>query len=170
MGKDITKSFEGGEMIEWYNSKDLSVFFDDIPCVGIRYALPSMSDAEKKSVKKYPFICRRQLKVAIFDHKKNISYKFTIPKDYCFDGASVPKFFWRVIGSNTDNEFLVAALVHDVLCEHHDYVNYDRSLSTNVFNALLTIADVNPVKRCLMKNSVACFQTLFCKWNKKDGI
>lgn len=155
-------------MIEWCKNDKLSVFFDDVPCVGIRYLVPSMTEAEKKSIKKYPFICRKSLDVIIFDHNKQKTYKFTIPKDYCFDGASIPRMFWRLVGAPTDNKFLIAALVHDVLCENHLCIKNDRALSTNVFDALLGVGGVNPVSRFLMKNSVACFQTLVGKWSK-DG-
>lgn len=155
-------------MIEWYNDKNLAIFFSDTSHVCVRYILPTHTEQEKNSIEKYPFICKTELKVTLFDHNKSQKYEFTIPKGYCYDGASIPRLFWRVIGSNTDNRFLIAALVHDVLCEHHDYVNYDRSFSTNVFNALLKESDVCAVRRFLMKNSVACFQTLFCGWRAED--
>lgn len=153
-------------MINWYEDDNLAIFFSDIPHVCVRYILPTHTDEEKKAIKKYPFICKTELKVALFDKKKSKSYKFTIPKGYCYDGASIPRLFWRVVGSNTDNKFLIAALVHDVLCENHSYVNNDRAFSTNVFNALLKVGDVNACQRFLMKNSVACFQSLFCGWGK----
>ena len=156
-------------MIEWYSNKKVGVFFDDIPKVGVRYILPLMNKEKKKSIKKYPFINKRLLKVKLIDKKKDKIYKFNIPKGYCFDGASVPRFFWRVIGANTDNKFLIAALIHDVLCENHNYVNYDRKFSTLVFDALLEASDVSSFKRFLMKNSVDIFQKLFCKWNKRKG-
>ena len=70
----------------------------------------------------------------------------------------IPKFFHRVIGANTDNSFLIAALIHDVLCENHHYVNNDREFSSKVFNALLEVSEVNPFKRFLMKHSVDIFQ------------
>ena len=100
---------------------------------------------------------------------KKIIYNFSIPKGYCYDGASIPRLFWRVIGSNTDNRFLIPALVHDVLCEHHEYVDNDRKFSSNVFNALLEASEVCPMKRFFMKNSVDVFQKLFCKWRIADG-
>ena len=153
--------------IMWYEDDNLSIVFNTTPFVAVRYITPSMTEEEKKSIKKYPFINKRELWVTIFDRKKQQVYKFSIPKGYCYDGASIPKVFHPIIGSNTDNKFLIPALVHDVLCEHHNYINNNRSLSTNVFNALLFAGDVNPVKRCLMKNSVACFQTMFCSWGKK---
>lgn len=158
-------------MIEWYKDKDLGIFFSECPHVCVRYILPTHTKEEKKSIKKYPFICKTELKVILFDYTKSKSYQFTIPKGYCYDGASIPRLFWRIVGANTDNKFLIAALIHDVLCEHHEYVNYNRAFSTNVFNALLKESDVCAFRRFLMKNSVACFQTVFAGWNKdkKNG-
>ncbi len=152
-------------MLEWYSNEEVSVFFDDIPRVGIRYILPSTEKEIKKSIKKYPFINKRPLKVQLIDKYKNKTYHFEIPKYYCFDGASVPRFFWRVIGPNTDNKFLIAALVHDVLCENHSYIDNDREFSTLVFNALLEASDVNSFKRFCMKHSVNFYQR-FCHWDE----
>ena len=152
--------------IMWYEDEELSIGFSSMPHVCVRYIVPSATCDEILSIKQYPFICKSELKVTIFDNLKSRSYKFTIPKGYCYDGASIPRLFWRLIGSNTDNSFLIPALIHDVLCENHNYIDNDRALSTRVFNALLVESKVNPVKRFLMKNSVATFQTLFCKWGK----
>ena len=152
-------------MLKWCSNKFVEVFFDSIPKVYIRYILPTMSKEEKKSIKKYPFINKRTLGVRLYDKSKNKIYDFQIPKCYCFDGATVPRFFWRIIGPNTDNKFLIAALVHDVLCENHNYIDNDRVFSTQVFNALLEVSDVFPLKRFLMKNSVNFFQ-MFCGWKK----
>lgn len=150
-------------MLEWYSNRDVTIFFDDIPRVGIRYILPSTSIEIKKSIKKYPFINKKRLLVLLKDLIKRKEYKFEIPKYYCYDGASVPRFFWRIIGSNTDNKFLIAALIHDVLCENHHYIDNDRAFSTKVFNALLEASDVNCIKRFFMKNSVDFYQR-FCDW------
>lgn len=147
-----------------YSSSDTEIIFESEPNIGIRYILPSASQEEKKSIKKYPFINKTNLNVKLRDIKKNKMYSFLIPKGYCFDGASVPRFFWRIIGSNTDNKFLLAALVHDVLCENHSYVDNDREFSTRVFNLLLKESDVKPLKRFFMKNSVNIFQAICCKW------
>ena len=151
-------------MINWYSDEKIGIYFSDIPVVGVRYVLPSMTKEEKRGIEKYPFICRKELQVELTDIKRNKHYRFSVPKGYCYDGASIPRFFWRVVGSNTDNKFLIPALIHDVLCEHHDYVDNDRSFSTNVFNALLKVSGVGNVKRFCMKNSVGLFQTAFCRW------
>ena len=153
-----------------FSDKYTSVDFAEEPHIGIRYILPSTSEEEKLSIKKYPFINKRNLKVKLKDIKDNKEYSFEIPKGYCFDGASVPRFFWRIIGSNTDNQFLIAALVHDVLCENHSYIDNDREFSTRVFNLLLKESGVKPIKRFLMKHSVNTFQALFCKWGGVNGI
>ena len=149
--------------IKWFEDDELSIEFSDVPHVCIRYVLPSSTPAEIKSIKKYPFINKRALDVTLYDKEKEDIYTFSIPKGYCYDGASVPKFFHRVIGANTDNKFLIAALVHDVLCENHSYVNNDRPFSSKVFNALLEVSEVNPIKRIFMKHSVNIFQ-IFQGW------
>ena len=156
------------KLLNWCSNKYVTIFFDDIPKIGVRYILPSTTKELKKSIKKYPFINKRLLKVKLCDNKKNKEYVFEIPKYYCFDGASVPRFFWRVIGSNTDNKFLVASLVHDVLCENHHYIENDREFSTQVFNALLEASEVHPIKRFCMKTSVNFYQR-FCGWEVKYG-
>lgn len=156
-------------MIDWYSNKKVAIFFDDKPRICIRYILPNTNKEKKKSIKKYPFINKKLLKVLLKDLRKGKKYNFEIQKNYCFDGASVPRFFWRIIGPNTDNNFLIAALIHDVLCENHHYVDSDRKFSSLVFNALLEASDVNPVKRFFMKNSVDFYQR-FCHWGtNKQG-
>ena len=153
-------------MIEWFKSDKLSIFFSDIPHVCMRYILPTHTEQEKKSIKKYPFICKTTLDVKLVDSAKNKTYIFQIPKGYCYDGASIPKFFHRIIGANTDNSFLIPALIHDVLCEHHEYIDNDKEFSSEVFNALLEVSEVGKIKRCLMKNSVNFYQK-FCGWGKR---
>ena len=150
-------------MLKWCSNKRTGVFFDEIPHIGVRYYVPTMGLEEKKSIEKYPFINKKNLKVRLDDYKKDKSYFFEIPKGYCYDGASIPKIFWRIIGSNTDNRFLVPALIHDVLCENHGYVDYDKGFSTAVFNALLEAGKVNKFQRFCMKHSVNFYQN-FCKW------
>ena len=147
-----------------YSDDSTAICFDTEPSIGIRYILPSTSKEEKKSIKKYPFINKINLGVSLYDVKNGKAYSFVIPKGYCFDGASVPRFFWRIIGSNTDNQFLLAALVHDVLCENHFYIDNDREFSTRVFHLLLKESEVKSLKRFLMKHSVNIFQRFFGKW------
>ncbi len=151
-------------MICWSINKKVEIFFSRIPYIAVRFYTPNMNEAEKKSIEKKPFICENELKVCLKDLRKHVQYEFLIPSRYCFDGASIPRFFWRIIGPNTDNKFLIPALIHDMLCEHHNVINSDKSFSTEVFNALLETSGISCIKRFCMKNSVAFYQTLFCKW------
>lgn len=146
------------EYITWFEDEELVIRFSKNPHVCIRYVLPSSTEDEIKSIKKYPFINKKELKVILYNKENEEVYDFTIPKGYCYDGASIPKFFHRVIGANTDNSFLIPALIHDVLCENHHYVDNDREFSSKVFNALLEVSEVPAFKRFWMKNCVDIFQ------------
>lgn len=145
-------------MFEYYSNNRVCIFFSENPQISIRYYIPSMTEEERKSIERYPFINKKNLQVRLVDYKKDKTYNFEIPKGYCYDGASIPRLFWRIIGSNTDNRFLIPALIHDILCENHSFIDNDRKFSTEVFNALLEASEVNAFKRFLMKNSVDCFQ------------
>ncbi len=145
-------------MFEYYSNNRVGIFFSENPHISIRYYIPSMTEDERKSIEKYPFINKKNLQVRLVDYKKDKTYNFEIPKGYCYDGASIPRLFWRIIGSNTDNRFLIPALIHDILCENHSFIENDRKFSTEVFNALLEASEVNVFKRFLMKNSVDYFQ------------
>lgn len=152
-------------MYKWTENNKVIVYFNDTPFVSIRYAVPSMTDAEIKAIKKYPFINKKTITVRLIDKVKDRTYEFDIPKGYCYDGMTIPRFAWTLIGvSKENNGGLIASMIHDYLTEHKELIMNDRAFSTNVFDALLCEGRVNPTRRFLMKNSVAMFQTLFCKW------
>lgn len=153
-------------MIEWYKDKELAVFFDDKPSVKMRIILPSMTNEEKKQIKAYPFQNRKTLKVTLFDYLKNKNYEFTIPKMYCWDGATIPRVFWRFIGAKTSPEFLIPSLVHDWMCCYHSSVGNNRNFSSRVFRGLLKEAGVGKVKAQTMYLAVDNWQK-FCGW--KNG-
>ena len=152
-------------MREWYRDNELAIMFDIKPCVHMRYALPSMTKAEKQRIRKYPFINCHDLKVELYDYKKVKKYEFTIPKGYSYDGASIPRVFWRLIGAKTDPAFLIPSMIHDVLCEHHEYVNNDRYFADKVFERLLYVSGVPSFNRWLMFHSVEGYQRVAGKWH-----
>ena len=149
----------------WYEDSELAILFDARPHVAVRVILPTMTAYEKLSIQKYPFLNKRELKVELIDKTKEKNYTFTIPKGYKWDGATIPKIFWRIIGSKTDSAFLIPSLIHDVLCENHNYVENDRYFADKVFERLLYCAGVSDFKRWLMFNSVETFQKVFGKWD-----
>ncbi len=152
-------------MIEWYRDKNLLIEFSDKPQVAMQYALPSMTKEEKLRIEKYPFINKRNLDVHIVD-KEGFHYHFTVPKAYSWDGATIPRFLWRLIGAKTDSKFLIPSMIHDVLCENHNYVENNRYLADKIFERLLYVSGVPAFNRWLMFHSVDNFQK-FCHWGDK---
>lgn len=149
-------------MIVWCDNDDISISSDIEPRVAVRVILPTDSDFEKLSKKKRPFINKKTIKWAILSDRM---YTITIPKQYCYDGASIPRAFWRVIGSKESDEFLIGAMVHDYMCENHDVIGNNRELSSEVFKQLLLACGVSKVKANLMHFAVNNFQR-FCGWEK----
>lgn len=150
--------------VEWYEDDKYKISFDVMPDVEVRYINRMyMSKEEIKEIKKKPFILNNSVGVCLVDKKKGKTYSFTIPEGYCYDGASIPRFFWRFIGSKGDVKFLVGALIHDTLCENHSYVDNDRYFADKVFERCLYVSDTGAFKRWLMFHSVDNFQK-FCGW------
>ena len=150
-------------MIEWYADEELKIIFDKVPELNIQFVMPWMTPEQVKEINKKPFICEEELKVIIVDEIDQEQYEFTIPEGYTWDGATIPRMFWRLIGSKSDNRFLVPSLIHDVLCENHDYIDSQRYLSTIIFERLLYVSKVNAFNRWMIKHSVDNFQK-FCDW------
>ena len=150
--------------IVWYSDDEIIIKFDKVPLLNIRYVTPWDSEEEIEKINKKPFICLEELRVELIDLTVSETYNFTIPKDYTWDGATIPRIFWRLIGSKTDNRFLIPSLIHDVLCENHDYIENDRYFSTCVFERLLYISGVNGFNRWMIKHSVDNFQKIAGGW------
>jgi hypothetical protein len=155
--KDCT-NVKSNKKIEWYKDSKIEIYFEPEPCVSMRVITPSCTEAEKKSITRYPFLNKRALKVELHDNNKHKLYTFTIPKGYAWDGASIPRVFWRLIGAKTDPRFLVPSMIHDVLCENHNYVDNDRYFADKVFERLLYVSEVSAFNRWLMFHSVDNFQ------------
>lgn len=151
--------------MNWYADDELEIIFNKTPIVKMSTILPSMTTLEKVTITKYPFISLQQIEVTI--KYKNNTYKFTIPRGYRWDGATIPRIFWRLVGAKTDPRFLIPSMIHDVLCENKHYVNYDRYLADKVFERLLYVANVPAFTRWLMFHSVDNFQK-FNNWKKES--
>jgi len=158
--------------IKWYEDKELSIFFNHKPNTHMLEPLPSMSQAEKDLIELYPFINCTALKVALFDHVKGKSYKFTINKQFRWDGATIARPLWWIIGSKTNPKFRSPSMIHDYLCSNKYVIDYDRKFSSKVFKALLEVAGVKKWRKDLMYFFVDLFQALFCDWGldwRKDN-
>ena len=155
------------KMITWYQDKKLTISFDKIPDVDIGYPMPWYGKEKNKAICRKPFFNKEPLKVYI--RWVDETYSFDIPAGYEWDGASIPKFCWRIIGSNTNPEFIIASMLHDMLCENHHLINNNRYLSTIILERCLKIGGVGPVRRWAMKHSVDNWQKV-CGWKKKKEV
>jgi len=88
-----------------------------------------------------------------------IRHVVTLPEGYVFDGASIPRLVWSVIGHPFDPSFLVAAAVHDWYCERAtELKDYQlRVIGDAVFFALLRRAGVPWWKRSSMYVAVRSY-------------
>lgn len=152
-------------MLTWYEDYNIGIEFSSMPSVFPRYPYFGMTDEELDIVEKYPFINRENLTVKLHDYDNCKRYSFTIPKGYCWDGASIPRVFWRLIGAPSDTKFLIPSLIHDVLCENHNYVDNDRYFADKVFERLLYVSGVSAFNRWLMFHCVDNYQK-FCGWQR----
>lgn len=141
-------------MVNWYSDSALRIDFSIYPDCNIRYPKPTDTKETKKDIEKYPFINNKIFKTTIFDFSKNKIYSFEIEKNYKWDGATIPRIFWRIIGAKTDPRFLIPSLIHDKLCENHLLIGNDRYLSTKVFERLLFVSGLGSFKRWLMFHTV----------------
>ena len=157
--------YRGQEFLTWYDDKNCRVGFSELPHICNKYINKTvMKKDEIKKAKKKPLFLENTVTVCLIDKLKGKTYVFTIKAGYDYDGASISRFLWRVIGSKENIEFKIAALIHDVLCENHGYIDNDRYFSTFIFERLLFIGDVGDFRRWAMKHSVDNFQKVVGKW------
>lgn len=70
---------------------------------------------------------------------RKLGYRIIIPKDFVFDGASIPRFLWSIIGCPFSPRFRAAALVHDYLYSIHK----GRAIADRIFRQMLLDAGVS---------------------------
>lgn len=150
-------------MITWYADKELKIEFSVDPDVRVLHPNPHFDDKQNEIVTAKPFMLTRDIDVAIT--YRDFRYSFTVPEGYTWDGASIPRLFWRIIGPPTSPSFLTPSFVHDVLCENKHYICHNRYLSTLVLERLLYVSGVGPFRRWAMKHSVDNWQK-FRGWGK----
>lgn len=148
------------------NKKDYDVIIDDK--TGNKITL-----AEHK--RKYPYKVDKDFIVNVqTTHRK---FSFTVPVDYCWNGADIPRALWFFVGSKDNPEFKVPSCVHDFLLEFKDYiyknvlreeitVSQYRRLTSLIFRELLKQYGTKTVKSNIMASAVAGFQFFSPQWSK----
>lgn len=145
----------------------LSVTFSEVPDIRIRVINNDDSPELQKNKKKYPFELYSSVNVFIETTERTIN--FTIFSGYTWNGADIPRFFWRVIGSRTDNDFLIASMLHDYLLEFKSYILKEvlknqisvkeyRRLTSLIFRHVIKSQGTNTLKANVMSWCVDVFQ------------
>lgn len=81
-------------------------------------------------------------------------YSLTVAAGFETDGASIPRFFWRVIGEPFESRAMPAALAHDALYATEAMRRVDCDF---VFRELLRRRGVGWCRRTAMWAAVRCF-------------
>ena len=84
-----------------------------------------------------------------------------IPKGFVFDGASIPRFFWRIIDTPFSPFVLRAALVHDYIYRSH---HIDKESADELFYSMLLEDGNSQFKAVVMYQAVKWFGLR--AWNK----
>ena len=145
----------------------LDVVFSQTPDVKVRVIKQDDEENIKKNKKKFPFELCSSLNVQIITNKRTFS--FIIFKCYTWNGADIPRFFWRIVGSRTDNDFLIASMLHDYLLEFKSYILNEvlkkeikpreyRRLTSLVFRHVIKEQGTNTIKANVMSWCVDVFQ------------
>jgi hypothetical protein len=90
-----------------------------------------------------------------------------IPKDFMWDGASIPRVFWKLLDMTPyDPRVLRASCVHDYLYNHTSNMPRDEA---DMYFKILCIEDGVPAKTAnIMFDAVSTFGSFFY-WNNKDA-
>lgn len=141
--------------------------FSDVLDVRIRVISDEDTKEIVKNKKKYPFELFNTVKISIETNKRE--FCFDIFKGYTWNGADIPRFLWRLVGSRTDNDFLVASMIHDYLLEFKVFIMQEvlngeitkreyRRLTSLIFRELIKKQGTNVIKANIMSWCVDVFQ------------
>jgi hypothetical protein len=145
----------------------LDIKFNEVPDARIRVIQDSDTNEIKKQKLDYPFELFNTVTVTIKTTFREFS--FDIYNGYYWNGADIPRFLWRIVGSRTDNQFLIASLLHDYLLQFKKFilkevlhnmitVNEYRRLTSLIFREKLKHQGVNTIKANIMSWAVDVFQ------------
>ena len=74
---------------------------------------------------------------------QNESIRVKVLKNFIFDGASIPKFFWSIIGHPFSFKLVRPAVVHDILYASEIFT---RKFSDELFEEMLEVSGVDGLK------------------------
>lgn len=112
-----------------------------------------------------PFVLLNNVVYLSGMYKDRDIYRIAINKGYNWNGANIPRFLWRVVGSQYNPEFLPASMIHDWLCENKGFIIKDGvKISSEIFKDILILYGVPKFKAQIMSFAVRCFQNTQKGW------
>jgi len=115
--------------------------------------------------KKKPFVLHNDIEY-LSEKYNGKNYRIFINKGYNWNGANIPRFFWRIVGSQYDPDFLPASMVHDWLCENKDFIEkHGVQVSSDIFRDILILYNVPKWKAKTMAAAVRGWQYTQRGWN-----
>ena len=85
-------------------------------------------------------------------------YKWVAAVGDEFDGASIPRFFWRIAGSPYCGKYREASIIHDVYCKHR---RIDSREVHKVFHKMMLASGCSRWKAWCMWKAVSWFGPRF---------
>lgn len=135
---------------------EITIKSDVFPKTRVRTILATYTAEQKRDIRKKPYLNETNVFFSIdFDGEE---YRLFIPKDYTWDGASIPALFRPLIGGKGKQEFLIPSMVHDKMCENHYLIGNNRELSSLIFKKLLLACGVGKLRAEIMYLAVDLFQ------------
>lgn len=122
----------------------------------------------------YPYIVGNEIIWTVSTTLRDFS--FTIPAEYIWNGADIPRFLWFFVGSKDSPQFKVPSMLHDFLLEYKDYIYNNvlckkmsvkeyRRLTSLIFRQSLKDYGTKTVKSNIMSGCVQAFQATL---NRKE--
>ena len=147
--------------------KVLKIDIEPVPDVRIRVINDTDTEPTKEGKIKYPFELFNTVTVTVTTNKRQ--FTFDIYNGYTWNGADIPRFLWRLIGSRTSNEFLIASMLHDFILQFKKYmlnevlqnsmsVSEYRRLTSLIFREKIKNQGTNTIKANIMSWTVDVFQ------------
>ena len=113
---------------------------------------------------KKPFVLQNTIEY-VSEKYNGKNYCIKIKRKYNWDGASIPRVFWRVVGSQYDPQFAPASMVHDYLCENKDIIEkHGVQVSSDIFRDILILYGVPVWKAKTMATAVRVWQSFQPNW------
>ena len=90
---------------------------------------------------------------------------YWIPKGYVWDGASIPRIVWGIIGAPSEPDFLAASLIHDWIYLTHIFT---RAEADEAIFQILKQSDVSLWRRRCIWAAVRTFGGIVGAWATKS--